>query len=206
MPPPFAAVPEKSQKAVVYFRRALKLDRKYLSAWTLMGHEYVEMKNTPAAIDAYRRAVDINPRDYRAWYGLGQTYEILHMPYYSLYYYRRATQLRPQDARMWCAMGQCYESEQLGLREHAVRCYRRALDNNEGEGIALAKLAKLHQAMGDEGEAAEYHRMATGRPAQPRKRSATTRPCDPASAASPPTRRLHRRRTTAASSPTRSPE
>ena len=146
------------EKAVVYFRRALKLDRKYLSAWTLMGHEYVEMKNTPAAIDAYRRAVDINPRDYRAWYGLGQTYEILHMPYYSLYYYRRATQLRPQDARMWCAMGQCYESEQLGLREHAVRCYRRALDNNEGEGIALAKLAKLHQAMGDEGEAAEYHR------------------------------------------------
>ena len=34
----------------MYFRRALKLDRHYLSAWTLMGHEYVEMKNTSAAI------------------------------------------------------------------------------------------------------------------------------------------------------------
>lgn len=34
----------------MYFRRALKLNRNYLSAWTLMGHEYVEMKNTPAAI------------------------------------------------------------------------------------------------------------------------------------------------------------
>lgn len=33
-----------------YFRRALKLNRNYLSAWTLMGHEYVEMKNPPAAI------------------------------------------------------------------------------------------------------------------------------------------------------------
>jgi anaphase-promoting complex subunit 8 len=32
-----------------------------------MGHEYVEMRNTSAAIEAYRRAVDINPRDYRAW-------------------------------------------------------------------------------------------------------------------------------------------
>lgn len=145
------------EKAVLYFRRALRLDRRYLSAWTLMGHEYVEMKNTPAAIDAYRRAVDINPRDYRAWYGLGQTYEIMHMPYYSLYYYRRAAQLRPSDARMWCAMGQCYESEQLGLREHAARCYRRALDNREGEGLALHKLAKLHQAMGDDETAAEYH-------------------------------------------------
>ena len=34
------------EKAVAYFRRALKLNRNYLSAWTLMGHEYVEMKLT----------------------------------------------------------------------------------------------------------------------------------------------------------------
>ena len=47
-------------KAVQYFQRALKLNRKFLSAWTLMGHEFVEMKNTGAAIEAYRRAVDIN--------------------------------------------------------------------------------------------------------------------------------------------------
>lgn len=45
------------EKAIIYFRRALKLDRAYLSAWTLMGHEYVEIKNTNAAIASYRRAV-----------------------------------------------------------------------------------------------------------------------------------------------------
>lgn len=38
------------EKAVEYFRRALRLNRTYLSAWTLMGHEYVELKNAPAAI------------------------------------------------------------------------------------------------------------------------------------------------------------
>ena len=36
----------------MYFRRAIKLDQACLSAWTLMGHEYVEMKNPPAAIGA----------------------------------------------------------------------------------------------------------------------------------------------------------
>ena len=51
-----------------------------------MGHEFVEMKNHNAAIEAYRRAVDIDPRDYRAWYGLGQMYEMLHMHFYALYY------------------------------------------------------------------------------------------------------------------------
>lgn len=53
------------EKAVVYFSRALRLNWRYLSAWTLMGHEYVEMKNPAAAIDAYRHAVDINPRVWR---------------------------------------------------------------------------------------------------------------------------------------------
>lgn len=43
-------------KAVSYFKRALKLNRSYLPAWTLMGHEYLELKNTHAAIECYRRA------------------------------------------------------------------------------------------------------------------------------------------------------
>jgi tetratricopeptide (TPR) repeat protein len=32
------------KRAVVYFKRALRLDRNCLSAWTLMGHEFVELK------------------------------------------------------------------------------------------------------------------------------------------------------------------
>lgn len=44
-------------KAVKYFQRALKLNPQYLSAWTLMGHEFMEMKNTNAAIQSYRKAV-----------------------------------------------------------------------------------------------------------------------------------------------------
>jgi anaphase-promoting complex subunit 8 len=65
-----------------------------------MGHEYVELRNTAAAIEAYRnvniiesiwfitkysdslicaQAVEVSSSDYRAWYGLGQTYEMLHL-------------------------------------------------------------------------------------------------------------------------------
>ncbi|CAI7812339.1 unnamed protein product [Closterium sp. NIES-54] len=146
------------ERAVAYFRRALRLDRCYLSAWTLMGHEYVEMKNSAGAIQAYRRAVDINPRDYRAWYGLGQTYEILAMPYYALYYYRKAASLRPHDSRMWCAMGQCYEAQQLQQPEAAIRCYRRAVASNESEGLALHKLSKLYEGLGQMRQAAHFYK------------------------------------------------
>ena len=38
------------ERAVEYFRRSLRLNPSFLAAWTLMGHEYMEMKNTSAAI------------------------------------------------------------------------------------------------------------------------------------------------------------
>ena len=50
------------QRAVEYYRRAIRLNPRYISAWTLMGHELLELKNASAAIEAYRRAVDIDPR------------------------------------------------------------------------------------------------------------------------------------------------
>ncbi|KAL9085638.1 MAG: hypothetical protein Q9165_007539 [Trypethelium subeluteriae] len=113
------------EKAVIYFRRALTLDRTFLSAWTLMGHEYTEMKNTHAAIESYRRAVDANRRDYRAWYGLGQTYELLEMYAYALWYYQRAAALRSHDPKMWHAVGSCFA--RVGRLPNAVRAYKRAL-------------------------------------------------------------------------------
>ncbi|KAF2826719.1 TPR-like protein [Ophiobolus disseminans] len=113
------------EKAVMYFRRALTLDRSFLSAWTLMGHEFVEMKNTHAAIESYRRAVDVNRKDYRAWYGLGQTYEVLEMHSYALFYHQRAAALRPYDPKLWMAVGQCFGK--VGKVMNGIRAYKRAL-------------------------------------------------------------------------------
>ncbi|KAF1928178.1 anaphase-promoting complex subunit CDC23 [Didymella exigua CBS 183.55] len=113
------------EKAVMYFRRALMLDRNFLSAWTLMGHEFVEMKNTHAAIESYRRAVDVNRKDYRAWYGLGQTYEMLEMHSYALFYHQRAAALRPYDPKLWMAVGQCFGK--VGKVMNGIRAYKRAL-------------------------------------------------------------------------------
>jgi anaphase-promoting complex subunit 8 len=53
----YYSIKNEHEKAVLYFKRALKLNREYISAWTLMGHEYLELTNTHAALEAYRRAV-----------------------------------------------------------------------------------------------------------------------------------------------------
>ena len=104
------------EKAITYFQRALRLDPNFLAAWTLLGHEYLELKSWNAAIEAYRRAVgksvlfwkilsgrrtnlcaifiDISPKDYRAWFGLGQAYELLGMPSYAIFYVQKAVALK----------------------------------------------------------------------------------------------------------------
>jgi len=150
------------ERAILYFQRALTLNPQYLSAWTLMGHEYVEIRNTNMAIECYRKAIDINPLDYRAWYGLGQTYEILQMSHYSLYYFKKACEIKPYDPRMWCAMGENFENLANETRcssrlDDAIACYLRAEANNDTEGMALSKLAKVYRRRGQTERAADYY-------------------------------------------------
>ena len=142
----FYSLRSQHPKAVVYFSRALQLNPRHLSAWTLMGHEYMEMKNTGAAIQAYRSAIKCNKRDYRAWYGLGQTYEILKMPAYCLYYYSVAHSLRPNDSRMMIATGETLEK--LDRNNDAIKCYWKA------GGLALFRLASLYERLHEDNKAA----------------------------------------------------
>jgi anaphase-promoting complex subunit 8 len=127
--------------------RAIKLDRNFISAWTLMGHEYLEMKNTSAAIESYRTAVDADPSDFRAWYGLGQAYELTRMHQYAAHYFRIAANAKPNDSRMWVALGSSYS--EMNKKAESIKCNERAQRCKDKEGIALYKLAQLHQQLND---------------------------------------------------------
>lgn len=135
------------EKAIDYYQRALISNPNYLSAWTLLGHEFVELKNTHAAIESYRTAVTINKRDFRAWYGLGQAYEVLDMVSYSHYYYQRALALRPGDTRIWSAMGNCYEH--MHQPDEAIRMYQQALRICDGDSYLYYRLGVTYEAQGD---------------------------------------------------------
>ncbi|KAH9064684.1 hypothetical protein Ae201684P_003471 [Aphanomyces euteiches] len=149
----YYALKGQHERAIAYFTRAISLDNECLAAWTLIGHEYIEMKNTNAAIEVYRRALEFAPNDYRAWYGLGQAYELLDLFHYSVYYYQKAAGIRPYDARMWVALGMSFEK--LNQITQAKSCYTRAVANKDSDGIAVFRLAKLHQEK-EPSKAAEY--------------------------------------------------
>lgn len=142
-----------------------------------MGHEYVELKNTHAAIESYRRAVDVNRRDYRAWYGLGQTYEVLEMHAYALWYFKRAAGIRPWDGKMWMAVGSCLQK--MGRDLEGIKALKRALlaesyydagvESSFGSGARdksgtmdpeiLLQIAGMYERLGDDEESKGYMEM-----------------------------------------------
>ncbi|CAB3382579.1 Hypothetical predicted protein [Cloeon dipterum] len=151
----FYSLRNEHSKAVQSFQRALRLKPNFLSAWTLMGHEFMELKNINAAMKSYRQAIEVNWLDYRAWYGLGQTYEILKMPQFSQYHYKKAQALRPNDSRMLIALGEA--NEKVEKFKDAMKCYYKARNVGDIERTALLKLAKLHDTMGHKDNAAELY-------------------------------------------------
>lgn len=137
---------EQHTKAIVYFTRALRLNPDHLNSWTLIGHEYLEMKSFEKAQQAYRYAISINKRDCRAWLGLGNTNEVImsspntpHPNYQQcLYYYSQVGKYRPTDPIMFQAMASIFEK--MEMMDKARLCLRQA--GPEG----LARLAKLDES------------------------------------------------------------
>jgi anaphase-promoting complex subunit 8 len=148
----FFAINGKHEEAVAQFAMALRFDSSFSFAWTLIGHEFVELENISAAIAAYTKAYEANPRDFRALYGLGRAFEMSKMPYHAIFYYRNAVTMNPFDSRMWMALAECYE--ELMETENAIKCYQRAVCNVDSDGIAIYRLAKLYKEIGDDDRAA----------------------------------------------------
>lgn len=66
---------------------------------------------------------------------------------YSLYYYKTAQQLRPYDSRMLVALGETYEK--LDKTSNALKCFQKAYNVGDIEGMAIQKLATLYENLGD---------------------------------------------------------
>ena len=119
----FFAMRCEHEKAVVAFQRAVRLDRSFGAAWMLMGHEYVELRNIPAAVEAYRRASGTWCASMRGVVCCRWLLHHLIPPNNSdLSVFAEANQ---NDFRAWYALGQAYEL--LRLFDFALIYYTKAV-------------------------------------------------------------------------------
>jgi anaphase-promoting complex subunit 8 len=143
----------KHEQAVISFRRAIRMNPDMPSAWVLVGHEFVELRNPSAAIAAYLKAARVNSLDHRAWFGLGQVYDLLGSPAQAADYYRRAAELCPSDGRLWAALGAVFEAEEM--HEHALDAYNNALSCPLPDSKLYFRVGRIMLSLGVRDDAIE---------------------------------------------------
>ncbi|CAJ0586578.1 unnamed protein product, partial [Mesorhabditis spiculigera] len=142
-------------KAIRAFERAVRLNPFNSRPWTLIGHEYMELKMHPAAAMAYRRASELSPHDPAPFYGLATLYDIVKIYSHSLRYYKMAFNLRPYDSRMLVGLGEAFSK--VGSFDEAKRCFMKAFLNGDVEGTALFLLGRVNERTGPIEETAKAY-------------------------------------------------
>lgn len=139
-------------KAIECFLKAIELNPRYSISYTLVGHEYMEMKNIMNAIKFYTKSIQANADDYRAWFGAAQAYSSLKMYEYSLIFFKKSVEMKPEDGFLWLTMGQVYTKLK---REEALKCFSRAIGLNEVEGFLHS--ADFYKTIKKYTEAVKYY-------------------------------------------------
>lgn len=128
-------------RAIEAFKRAIRLDPTCIAAWILLGHTFLEIKNSGAAGEMYRRAIDLNPRDYRPWHGLGKVYELLDSHTFATHYYLKAAGIAPFTGSIWQSLAMTYGK--LDRHREAVSAYRRYLSCEQDVDAQLATMKDI---------------------------------------------------------------
>ncbi|KAL8283882.1 hypothetical protein RQP46_005314 [Phenoliferia psychrophenolica] len=110
--------------ALKCFKRAAQLDSQCVYAYTLSGHECVELDEWERALGFFREAVRLDSRHYNAWFGLGNVYMQTGKYRLAEYYFRKAIEINPTNATLICCVGTVLEK--VGRRKEALDLYERA--------------------------------------------------------------------------------
>ena len=91
------SIQKEHENAIKFFQRAVQVDPNFAYAYTLLGHEYVNIEELDKALSCYRSAVRVDPRHYNAWYGIGLTYYKQERYQLAEIYYRKALAINPKS-------------------------------------------------------------------------------------------------------------
>ncbi|KAM0673197.1 anaphase-promoting complex component apc8 [Gurleya vavrai] len=131
------------EKAIEYFLKSIKLDERFASNFTLIGHEYIEMENISEAIVNYSKSLKFNSDDHRALFGMAQALTAMKTNEQAFFFYKKTCKLQPLNSYFWVMFGTCAVS--LKKYEDAEFSYKRAISLGDEE--TLVKLGDCYKNM-----------------------------------------------------------
>ena len=90
--------------AIECLERAIRINPRFGYAYSLLGHELVEMNDLTRASQAFRQGILYAPHDYRAWYGLGVVDYKSQQLSLARYNIMRAVRINPKNTVLLCQL------------------------------------------------------------------------------------------------------
>ena len=113
------------ENAIKFFQRAIQVNPNFAYAYTLLGHEYVQIEELEKALSCFRNAVRIDNKHYNAWYGIGMTYYKQERFQLAEVYWRMALDINKFHPMLQCHLA--VVMQQLNNSEGALETLDKAL-------------------------------------------------------------------------------
>lgn len=92
------------EMAIECLERAIRLDSRFGYAYSLLGHELIDMNDLTKAAQAFRQAILYMPSDYRVLYGLGLVYFKEEQLQLARIHLQRAVKIHPTNTVLLCQL------------------------------------------------------------------------------------------------------
>jgi len=130
-------------RAVQKLEQAIREDKKFWYAYSVLGEVYEKMEDYPSSVASYEKATEINPDSLKDFMNLGRVHKIMKELAKAVEAYARACEIDPNHLRAHLKIAKCYV--ELEDYDNALNYSRRAeqIDPNVAEVQLL--LAEVYQ-------------------------------------------------------------
>ncbi|KAI5951079.1 CDC27 [Candida jiufengensis] len=128
-------------EAIRCFNKSIKLNSKFIYAYTLKGHEYFSNDNYEMSLENFRISLLLDSRHFNALYGIGMIYMNLGDYSKSDYYFRKAISINPINIILICCCGMILEK--LNKKQQALKQYELACKLQPKNPLPLFKKSQL---------------------------------------------------------------
>lgn len=138
---------DKDELAVGKLNEAVKVDKKFSYAYSLLGQIYEKMGDYEKSAASYKKATGLRPWSFKDFFSLGRIYEIIKEFAKAVRAYARACEIDPEHLQAHINTAKCYV--ELKDYDRALTFSRRAeeIDPNVGEVQML--LADIYKSQED---------------------------------------------------------
>lgn len=118
------------EKAIQYFKKALKYHTLLGFINNLIGQEYLDSENLTNALEYFKKC-----QDYRALFGMGQCYLKLNIYNLSIEMFKRSLQLYEKNTFAWHFLGDAYRK--INEYKNAIKCFSEMVKLGDPHGLLL---------------------------------------------------------------------